>query len=82
MAEVRICSSAGAVGFLVGGLAGAGVVVGVAGGHVAAGAAGVLAAEVGGADLAVEGGGRGCGGQRPVLQGDPLGVGAGGEEPG
>ena len=44
----------GAAGFLVGGLAGAGVVVGVAGGLVAAGAAGVLAAEVGGADLAVQ----------------------------
>jgi hypothetical protein len=60
---------AGAAGFLVGGLPGAGVVVGVAGGQVAAGAAGVLAAEVSGADLAVEG--RGGGGQRPVLPGDP-----------
>ena len=64
----------GAAGFLVGGLAGAGVVVGVAGGDVAAGAAGVLAAELRRPDLVVQRpGGRG-GGQRPVLQGDPFRV--------
>ena len=72
----------GAAGFLVGGLPGAGLVVGVAGGDVAAGAAGVLAAELRGPDLAVQGAGGRGGGQRPVLQADPLRVGARAEQAG
>src|SRR5258708_1328771 len=60
----------------------AGGVVGVAGGHVAAGAARVLAAELRRPDLAVQHAGCGRGGEWPVLHGDALGVGAGGDEAG
>ena len=72
----------GAAGLLIGRLPGPGMVVHLAGSDIAAGAAAVLLAELRRPHLAVQCRSRRRGGQRPVLQADPLGEGARAKEAG